>query len=200
MHPLQVLRDEVDPVTVLDAAIRIAIAFLPLDPHPVLRDEALDVPVVLTKVRQDVIDALLVNFPAAMTVHLPSRHLIIIEQVLRHERCLRVRKVFLHLDPSRLIVIDTKQVDRVCRDRMTILLLHEREGVLFLQQFDQFLREGTQYRWIQERAVEQDVRQMSSMKVRLVPASRIGRRQVEDDANLASLARLLIRLDGKGTR
>ncbi len=41
---------------------------------------------------------------------------------------------------------------------------------------------------------------MRGMKVRLVPASRIGRRQVEDDANLASLARLLIRLDGKGTR
>ncbi len=71
MHPLQVLRDEVDPVIVLDAAVRVAIAFLPLDPHPVLRDEALDVPVVLTKVRQNVIDALLVNLPATMTVHLP---------------------------------------------------------------------------------------------------------------------------------
>ncbi len=108
--------------------------------------------------------------------------------------------VFLHLNRSRLIIVDAEQVDRVCRNLLSIQFLHQRKRILLLQQVYQLSDEMSRHGRVQEGTVEQDVRQMRGMKVRLVLASRIGRRQVEDDANLTSLARLLIRLDGMGTR
>ena len=188
VYPAQVITDESDAIVVLDLAILAEELLLTLHAHAVFGDEAGNVAVVVAQVSKDVVDALLVNLPATVRVHLASRHLVVVKEPLGHEGAGGVDRVAAGLDPARLVVVDPEQIHLAGCQQCAIPRLADRKLIVFTQQRHKLSRKFALDRRIQEAAVEHQIGDVGRLQIRRMLGTRIGGGQVQDDADLAILA------------
>ena len=107
VQPFQVPADKLDAVIIINPAILFEAQFM-LHAHAVFRNETARVTVVFPQIGQNVVNALLVDFPATVRVHFAPRHDIVIEEPFRHKRTFRVDHTVAALNTARLVIVDTE--------------------------------------------------------------------------------------------
>ena len=116
------LRNKIDAVLIVNLAI-FNKALLVFDAHAVFRNKAARVAVIIAQVNQNIVNTRRVDFPAAVRVHLTARHLVIIKEPLRHKRRVWIDRSITTFHATRLIIIDTEQVDFPLDDELTVAWL-----------------------------------------------------------------------------
>ncbi|MMZ59542.1 hypothetical protein D1872_215880 [compost metagenome] len=115
--------------------------------------------------------------------------------MFRYKRCIRVRLAFSSLDPARLIIVNSQQINGTLTNDVLVSVLHSRQISVFGQQLYQKRIEFSRHGRVQERTVEVRITDGCGANICRVLAARIGRRQVQDDTDLATIALFPIRLD-----
>ncbi|MNC59848.1 hypothetical protein D3C75_1096850 [compost metagenome] len=91
MQPFQVVAHEINAVVILNLAVLVETLFV-FNAHAVLRNIAIWVAIIFTQVGENIVNPLLVNFPATIRVHFAARHFVGFKEPFRHKRAVRVNQ------------------------------------------------------------------------------------------------------------
>ncbi len=147
------LRNKINAVLIVNLAVFNKVLLI-FDTHAVFRNKAAGVAVMVAQVNQNIVNTRLVDFPAAVRVHLAARHLVAIKEPLRHKRRLRVHRAVATLHATRLIVVNAEQVDFPFRNQETVFRLAGGQLVVRFQQRHQIRRVFAAQDRVEEAAVK----------------------------------------------
>src|SRR5699024_2718041 len=84
-----------------------------LNSNSTFRNKRLNITVVLLYVYHYIIDSLLINLQTTLLVHFSTRHFIVIEVPIRHERSIWVRKTLFCFHTTWLIIVNAKNISSI---------------------------------------------------------------------------------------
>lgn len=119
MQPFKMFRDKLNTVIVVNLIV-LNKTLLVFYTHAVFRNKTVRVAIIITQIRNNIVNARLIDFPATVRIHFTSRHFVIIKQRLWHKRRVRIDGVIAAFHPARLVVVNAQQVDFTLGDELAV--------------------------------------------------------------------------------